>query len=119
MIFLKENDYKCEPLLFIDSVKEKVEPKNQNIYDSREKPKTTKKIKKHGEDFYIKINRLITMYNRNKKIECKVCLLTKEEYLVVVKEFQNNLLICILIETKDEIVFDIHEIDEITIEKIN
>ena len=58
-------------------------------------------------------------YNRNKKIECKIYLLSKEEYLVVITKFENDLLSCRMLETNEELVINVHEIDEITIEKIN
>ena len=119
MIFLKENNNKCNPLLFIDFLSEDIKPYNQECFDSREKRVVKKYYKNHDEDFYIKINRLIIMYNRNKKIECKIYLLSKEEYLVVITKFENDLLSCRMLETNEELVINVHEIDEITIEKIN
>ena len=109
---------KCEPLLFIDSVADDVIPKNQNIYDSRNK---TKKIitKTHDTEFYVKLSRLVLMYNKNKKIICKVTLLTKEEIYVVVTASSNNILNCIDINNNEKISFNINEIDELTIEQIN
>ena len=56
-----------EPLLFIESINEAVIPKNQELFDSRNKQ--IKIITKtHTSEFYVKINRLVLMYNKNKKI---------------------------------------------------
>lgn len=122
MIFLKEN-INVGPLLFIDTIKEDVKPNNQDFYDSRYKVEV-KPIKEHlfkqqDTNFYIKVSRLIEMYNRNKRIICKVSLLNKEEYYVIVKESKNNVLTCLLVDNADSISFAIDQINELTIEQFN
>lgn len=115
---MKENDINVKPLLFIETVNDEVIPKNQTIFDSRNK-QTKTIVKTHNSEFYVKISRLVLMYNRNKKIICKVLLLTKEEFNVIVKETINNILYCISVDNLQEISFNINEIDELTIEEIN
>lgn len=115
---MKEN-MNCEPLLFIETVNNNdVTPKNQSVYDSRfpsEKPIMTKT---HESEFYIKISRLVLMYNKNKKIICKLLLLNKEEYTVIVVSTINNILNCINVDNNEKMSFNINEIDELTIEVI-
>lgn len=109
-----------EPLLFIDSINIKeVIPKNQDIYDSRYN--INKKIitKSHDTEFYIKLSRLVLMHNKNKRIVCKVLMLSKEEYYVIVTSSINNILTCININDNKKIEFNINEIDELTIEEIH
>ena len=113
---MKEN-INSEPLLFIETVNEKVKGKNQELFDSRE---NYKKImtKTHDTEFYVKISRLVLMYNKNKRIICKVYLLTKEEFYVIVISMNNNILYCVNIDTHDKQSFNINEIDDVTIEEI-
>ena len=60
------------------------------------------------------------MFNKNKRILCKVILLTNEQYNVIVKEMNNNIIKCINIDDDNkDISFNINEIDELTIEHIN
>ena len=59
------------------------------------------------------------MYNKNKKIICKVKLINKEEYEVQVIKQENNILKCILINNEKSISFDINEIEELLIQEIN
>lgn len=114
---MKEN-INSEPLLFIETVNEKVQGKNQEVFDSRY---YSKKIitKTHDTEFYVKISRLILMYNKNKRIICKVQLLTKEEFYVIVMSMNNNILTCLNIDSNNKQSFNINEIDEITIEEID
>lgn len=115
---MKEN-INAIPLMFIESInEEEVIPKNQEYFDSRNKQK---KIitKTHNSDFFVKINRLILMYNKNKKIICKVYLLSQEQFNVIVKDMNNNKLTCINIDDMKEISFNINTIDELTIEEIS
>jgi hypothetical protein len=114
---MKEN-INSEPLLFIKTVNEKVQGKNQEVFDSRD---CNKKIitKTHDTEFYVKISRLILMYNKNKRIICKVQSLTKEEFYVIVMSMNNNILTCLNIDTNNKQSFNINEIDEITIEEID
>ena len=116
---MKENNMKAEPLLFIDTVNNNdIIPKNQSLFDSR--TKQTKIITKtHPQEFFIKLNRLVLMYNKSKKIICKVILLTKEYFNIIVKCVNNNIITCINIDDMREISFNINEIDELTIEQIN
>lgn len=109
----------CEPLLFIETINDNVIPKNQEVYDSRYKNERKIVYKTHDSEFYIKLNRLVLMYNKNKKIVCKVLLLTKEEYIIVVTKVENNILYCNIENTNKCISFDINQIDELTIEQIN
>ena len=109
-----------EPLLFIDSVFNKeVVANNQNIYDSRYQTERKIITKNHDSEFYIKLNRLAFMYEKNKTIICKVILLTKEEYLVIIKSINDNILNCIHLDNNNNKSFNINEIDEVTIETIN
>lgn len=121
MIFLKENINEG-PLLFIDTIKEDVKPYNQEFYDSRKKEEIKDepviKTKQQDTSFYIKVSRLIEMYNRNKKIICKVTLLNNEEYYVVVKGLEDNELVCNILEN-GIVTFNVNQIDELTIEQIN
>jgi len=115
---MKEN-INAEPLMFIDTIiKDEIIPKNQEIYDSRN---IQAKIitKTHPSEFYVKINRLVLMHNKNKRILCKIILLTKKEYDVIVKDFDNNIISCINIQDMKDISFNVSEIDELTIEKIS
>jgi hypothetical protein len=116
---MKENNMKAEPLLFIDTINnDNVIPKNQQLFDSRNKQ--IKIITKtHPQEFYVKLNRLVLMYNKNKKIICQVTLLTKEVFNVIVKQVDNNMIICINIDDMKDISFNINEIDELTIEQIS
>ena len=114
---MKDN-IKYDPLLFIDSINDDVVGYNQEIFDSRNNNKSIKKIN-HDTDFYIKISRLILMYNKNKKIICKVKLINKEEYEVQVIKQENNILKCFLINNEKSISFDINEIEELLIQEIN
>ena len=116
---MKDN-IKYDPLLFIDSINDDVVGYNQEIFDSRNN-NNNKSIKKisHDTDFYIKISRLILMYNKNKKIICKVKLINKEEYEVQVIKQENNILKCFLINNEKSISFDINEIEELLIQEIN
>lgn len=114
---MKEN-MNGEPLLFIESLNDEVIPNNQEIYDSRNKPIKIM-TKTHSTEFYIKLNRLVLMYNKNRKILCKLILLTKNEYDVIIKNTINNIIYCINIVDNKELSFNINEIDEITIEEIN
>ncbi len=115
---MKENNINAKPLLFIESVNDEVIPKNQDLYDSRNKD--IKIItKSHTSEFYVKISRLVLMYNKNKKIICKVKLLNEEEFNIIVKNTINNILYCINIDDMKEVLFNINEIDELTIEEIN
>lgn len=115
---MKEN-INAIPLMFINTInEEEVIPKNQELFDSRNKQ--IKIITKtHTSEFYVKINRLVLMYNKNKKIICKVYLLSQEQFNVIVKNINNNILTCINIDDMKEISFNINEIDELTIEQIN
>ena len=115
---MKEN-INAIPLMFINTInEEEVIPKNQELFDSRNKQ--IKIITKtHTSEFYVKINRLVLMYNKNKKIICKVYLLSPEQFNVIVKNINNNILTCINIDDMKEISFNINEIDELTIEQIN
>ena len=115
---MKEN-INAIPLMFINTInEEEVIPKNQELFDSRNKQ--IKIITKtHTSEFYVKINRLVIMYNKNKKIICKVYLLSQEQFNVIVKNINNNILTCINIDDMKEISFNINEIDELTIEQIN
>ena len=115
---MKEN-INAIPLMFINTInEEEVIPKNQELFDSRNKQ--IKIITKtHTSEFYVKINRLVLMYNKNKKIICKVYLLSQEQLNVIVKNINNNILTCINIDDMKEISFNINEIDELTIEQIN
>lgn len=116
---MKEN-MNCEPLLFIETVNNNdVTPKNQSVYDSRFPSKKPIMTKTHESEFYIKISRLVLMYNKNKKIICKVKLLNEEEFNIIVKNTINNILYCINIDDMKEVLFNINEIDELTIEEIN
>ncbi len=121
MIFLKENINEG-PLLFIDTIKEDVKPFNQELFDSRMKQDKKKeeviKTKQQDTNFYIKVSRLIEMFNRKKRIICKIALLSFEEYYVIVKELENNELICDLLDNSS-VSFDVNQIDELTIEQIN
>lgn len=121
MIFLKENINEG-PLLFIDTIKEDVKPFNQELFDSRKKQETKEvevvKTKQQDTNFYIKVSRLIEMFNRKKKIICKITLLSFEEYYVIVKELANNELICDLLDNSNT-SFNVNQIDELTIEQIN
>lgn len=115
---MKEN-INAIPLMFINTInEEEVIPKNQELFDSRNKQ--IKIITKtHTSEFYVKINRLVLMYNKNKKIICKVYLLSQEQFNVIVKNINNNILTCINIDDMKDISFNINEIDELTIEQIN
>ena len=115
---MKEN-INAIPLMFINTInEEEVIPKNQELFDSRNKQ--IKIITKtHTSEFYVKINRLVLMYNKNKKIICKVYLLSQEQFNVIVKNINNNILTCINIDDMKEISFNINEIDELTILQIN
>ena len=116
---MKEN-MNSEPLLFIETVNiNDVTPKNQSVYDSRYKPVTKIMTKTHDTEFYIKLSRLVLMHNKNKKVICKVILLNKEEYLIEVVSTNNNILNCLNIESNENQSFNINEIDELTIERIN
>ena len=116
---MKENNMKAEPLLFIDTVNNNdVIPKNQEIFDSRNK-QTIIITKTHPQEFYVKLNRLVLMYNKNKKIICQLVLLTKECFNIIVKKADNNIITCINIDDMREISFNINEVDELTIEQIN
>ena len=75
--------------------------------------------KSHDTEFYIKLSRLVLMYNKNKKILCKVLMLSNEEYYVIVISSINNILTCINVEDNKKIEFNINEIDELTIEEIH
>ncbi len=114
---MKEN-INSEPLLFIETVNDRVKGKNQEVFDSRV---SYKKImtKTHDTEFYVKISRLVLMHNKNKRIICKVQLLTKEEFYVIVLSMNNNILCCQNIELESKQSFNINEIDEITIEQID
>lgn len=122
MIFLKEN-INVGPLLFIETIKEDVKPHNQDLFDSRykveEKPIKATLFKQQDTNFYIKVSRLMEMYNRNKRIICKVSLLNEEEYYIIVKESKNNILECLLVDTKEPISFAIDQINELTIEQFS
>ena len=115
---MKEN-INAIPLMFINTInEEEVIPKNQELFDSRNKQ--IKIITKtHPQEFYVKLNRLVLMYNKNKKIICQVTLLTKEIFNVIVKKVDNNMIICINIDDMKDISFNINEIDELTIEQIS
>ncbi len=116
---MKENNINGEPLLFIETViNNDIIPKNQELYDSRNKQQKIM-TKAHPTEFYVKISRLVLMYSKNKKIICKVLLLNKEEFNVIVKESNNNILYCININNNELLSFNINEIDELTIEEIN
>lgn len=115
---MKENNINAKPLLFIETVNDEVVPKNQHLFDSRNKQEKTM-TKTHNSEFYVKISRLVLMYTKNKKIICKVLLLSKEEFSVIVKETNNNILYCINIYDMKDISFNINQIDELTIEEIN
>lgn len=115
---MKENNINAKPLLFIETVNEEVVPKNQDLFDSRKKQEKTM-VKTHNSEFYVKISRLVLMYTKNKKIICKVILLSQEEFNVIVKDTNNNILNCINIDDMKEISFNINQIDELTIEEIN
>jgi len=109
-----------EPLLFIDTINIKeVTPKNQEIFDSRFNIKKKIITKSHDTEFYIKLSRLVLMYNKNKKILCKAKMLSNEEYYVIVVSSINNILTCINVEDNKKIEFNINEIDELTIEEIH
>ena len=117
---MKENNINATPLMFIQTLNnDEIIAKNQEYFDSRNKQN---KIitKTHNTEFYVKISRLILMFNKNKRILCKVILLTNEQYNVIVKEMNNNIIKCINIDDDNkEISFNINEIDELTIEQIN
>lgn len=114
---MKEN-MSGEPLLFIESINEAVIPKNQELFDSRNKQ--TKIITKtHNTEFYIKLSRLVLMYNKNKKIICRVIMLSKDEHNVIIKKNMNNIIYCTNIENDEDVSLNINEIDEIIIDKID
>lgn len=61
------------PLLFIKSINDNVVPNNQTLFDSREIINNqNKKEAFHDELFYLKINRLVQMYNKGRIIICNL-----------------------------------------------
>lgn len=115
---MKEN-MNNEVLLFIESVNNKdIKANNQIIYDSRYKQDKKVEIKKHNNEFYVKINRLILMYNKNKKITCKIILTNNEQHNVIVTNMKQNILNCINIKTNTIKDYNINEIEELLIDEI-
>ncbi len=118
MIFLatNEDNIKEGPLLFIESVSMDVKGYNQEIFDSREKP--TLKVKIQNEQFFVKLKRIVMMYQKGRPIICKVTFVDSSEMVIVPYEFDDKTMLCKKLIADDN-KFEVSTTVEIAINQID